>query len=84
MILNTIVPLLPSCWGFSFTVGYRVSFFSGAKHSLVDGYSIASCDFGVLTGENECTSGKELPTYLSHVKDVFYIKYILDMLNIYI
>ena len=31
----------------------RVSFFGGIQHSLVDGYSAASCHFGVLTGEDE-------------------------------
>ena len=29
MILNTISPLLPSCWGFSFDLGHKVSFFGG-------------------------------------------------------
>ena len=26
LILNTILPLLPSCWGFSFALGHEVSF----------------------------------------------------------
>ena len=55
LILNTISPLLPSWWGFSFAHGHRVSFFGGIQHSPVDG-SAASCDFGVLTGEDECMS----------------------------
>ena len=29
MILNTISPLLPSCWGFSFALGHGVSFLGG-------------------------------------------------------
>ena len=56
LILNTISPLLLSCWGFSFALGHGVSFFGGIQHSLVDGCSTASCNFGVLTGEEECTS----------------------------
>ena len=28
----------------------------GIQHSPVDGCSAASCDFGVLAGEDECTS----------------------------
>ena len=56
LILNAISPLLPSCWGFSFALGCGVSFFGGIQHSPVDGCSVASCSFGVLTGEDECTS----------------------------
>ena len=41
-------PLL-SCWGFSFPLGHRVSFFGGIQHSPVDGCSAACCIFGVLT-----------------------------------
>ena len=44
------------CWGFSFALGYGVSFFGGIQHSPVNGCSAASCNFGVLTGENEHTS----------------------------
>ena len=50
-----ILPLLPSCWGFSFALGHGVSFFDGIQHSPVDGCSAASCHFGVLA-ENERTS----------------------------
>ena len=56
LILNMISPLLPSCWGFSFALGHGVSFFGGIKHSPVDGCSAASCNFGVLAGEDERTS----------------------------
>ena len=38
---NAAVPLLPSCWGFSFALGCRVSFFGGIQHSRVDGCSAA-------------------------------------------
>ena len=30
-------------------------FFDGIQHSPVDGCSVASCNFGILTGEDECT-----------------------------
>ena len=30
-----------------------ISFFGGIQHSPVDGYSAASCNFGVLTGEDK-------------------------------
>ena len=33
-----------------------VSFFGRIQHSPVDGCSAASCNFGVLTGEDQCTS----------------------------
>ena len=56
LILNAVSPLLPSCWGLSFALGHGVSFFGGIQHSPVDGCSVVSCNFGVLTGENECTS----------------------------
>ena len=36
--------------------GHRVSFFGGIQHSLVNGCSAVSCNFGVLTGEDEHTS----------------------------
>ena len=49
------LPLLMSCWGFFFALGCKVSFFGGIQHSPVDGYSAASCNFGVLA-EDESTS----------------------------
>ena len=55
-MLNVISPLLPSCWGFSFALGCGVSFFGGLQHSPVNGCSASSCNFGVLAGEDECTS----------------------------
>ena len=48
LILNAILPLLPSCWGFSFALACGVSFFGGIQHSPVDGCSAVSCNFGVL------------------------------------
>ena len=56
LILNTMSPLLPSCWGFSFALGCGVSFFGGLQHSPVNGCSAVSCSFGVLTGEVDCMS----------------------------
>ena len=56
LILNVISPLLPSCWGFSFALGCGVSLFGGIQHPPVNGCSAVSCSFGVLTGEDECTS----------------------------
>ena len=56
LILNMISPLLLSCWGFSFALGHGVCFFGGIQHSAVNGCSAASCNFGVLAGEDECTS----------------------------
>ena len=53
LILNVISPLLPSCWGFSFALARRVSFFGVIQHSAVSGCSAASCNFAVLSGEVE-------------------------------
>ena len=56
LILNVILSLLLSCLGFSFALGWGVSLFSGFQHSPFNGYSYVSCNFGVLAGEDECTS----------------------------
>ena len=56
LILNVISSLLPSCWCFSFALGHGVSFLDGIQHSPFDGCSAVSCNFGVLAGEDECTS----------------------------
>ena len=56
LILNVILPLLPSCWGFSFAFGCGVSYFGGIQHPPVDGCSAVSCNMGVLTGNDEPTS----------------------------
>ena len=50
-MLNAILPLLLSCWGFSFAPGCGVSFFGGIQHSPVDGCSATSCNSGVFAGE---------------------------------
>ena len=55
LILNAILPLLQSCWGF-FALGHGVSFFGEIQHSSLDDHSTASCNFGVLSGEVECMS----------------------------
>ena len=56
LILNVILPLLPSYWGFSFALGCGVSLFGVIQHSRVNGYSATSCNFGVLAGEDGHTS----------------------------
>ena len=56
LILNVISSLLPSCWSFPFALGCGIRFFGGIKHSPVHGCSAASCNVGVLSGEDECTS----------------------------
>ena len=35
LILDTISPLLPSCWGFSFALGHGVSFLGGIQHLML-------------------------------------------------
>ena len=50
---NAIVPLLPSLCGFCFVLGHGFSFFGRSHHLLVDGWSAASWNFGVLTEEDE-------------------------------
>ena len=52
---HDFAPLL-SCLGFSFALEHGVAFFGGIQYSFVDGCSAASCNFGVLTGEDEFTS----------------------------
>ena len=49
---NVISFLLPSCWSFSFALGCGLSFSGGIQHSPIKGCSVASCNFGVLVGEN--------------------------------
>ena len=47
------------CWGLSFVFGcgfVLFIFFGGIQHFPVDGCSVAGCSFGVLSGEDECTS----------------------------
>ena len=53
LIMNAISSLLQFYWGFSFTLGYGISFFGGIQHSPADGCSAASYNFGALTGEYE-------------------------------
>ena len=61
MILNVILPLQLYCWDFSFALEHGASFFfffffGEIQHSPVNDCSAVSCNFGVLTGEDECTS----------------------------
>ena len=55
LILNVISPLLSSFWDFSFALGHAVFFFffGEIQHSPVHGCSAASCNFGVLSREDE-------------------------------
>ena len=43
LILNAILPLLQSCWGFSFAVECGVSFFGGIQRYPANGHSAMSC-----------------------------------------
>ena len=58
---------LTSCWSFSFALACRVSFFGGIQHSPADSCSAASCNFGVLAGEDERTS-----FYFTILEKIFY------------
>ena len=53
LILDAILPLLPSCWGFSFALGRWESFFVGIQNSPVNDCSKLICSFLVLIGEHE-------------------------------
>ena len=65
MIINEILPLLLSCWGFSLALVRGVSFFGGIQHSPVNGCSAASCNLGVLTGEDENIFYSQLLNYFT-------------------
>ena len=56
LILNSVLPLLPSWWGFSFALGSGIYCFGGVTQSPVNVCSAASCNFGILTGEEGCLS----------------------------
>ena len=56
LILNAILPLFLSCWGFSFAPGHGISFFWWDLTFSCLWFSVASCNFGVLSGENEYMS----------------------------
>ena len=58
LILNVILPLLPSYWDFSFALGCGVSFFGGIQHSQSDGCSTVSCNFGTNTRILELTPSR--------------------------
>ena len=53
LILNVILPLLLSFWGFFFALWYGVYFFGGTQHSPVD-CSAEGSKYGVLA-KDECT-----------------------------
>ena len=56
LILNVTLPLLPSYLVLSFALGHEASFVGGIQLSPADGCLAASRNFGVLAGEDECTS----------------------------
>ena len=66
LILNTILPLLPPCSGFSFALGHGVSFLGRTQHSPVNDCSAMSCNFGVLTREDEHTCRIHHAKYWAH------------------
>ena len=53
LFLDAVSPLLPSYWNFSFALGHGVSFFVWIQHPPVDGCSVVSCNFGILTVEDD-------------------------------
>ena len=53
LILNMILPWLPSCWDLAFALGHGASVFVGIQHFPADSCSAVNCNFGVLTGEEE-------------------------------
>ena len=53
LILNAILPLLLSCWGFFFALGHGISFIGVIQHFPVNGCLVVSCNFGVLEREDE-------------------------------
>ena len=55
LIQNSILPLQPTGWGFSFALGPGASFFDVIQHSPVNGCSAATCNFGVLTEEEHAS-----------------------------
>ena len=57
LILNVISPLLQTCWGFSFALGWGVSFFGGVQHSLVDGW-VFECLLQRYVSEVACCRGR--------------------------
>ena len=48
--------LLTIWWDFSFALRHGLSFFGGIQHCPVGGYSAVSCNFGILSREEECIS----------------------------
>ena len=47
----------------AFALGCGVSFLGGIQHSPIDAYSAVSYNFGVLTGEDECSKRKTEKLY---------------------
>ena len=50
LILNVILPLLMSCWGFSFALGHGISFFGGIRGSDGKASACNAGDLGLIPG----------------------------------
>ena len=59
LILIVVLPLLLSCWGFSFALGCGVSFYGGIQHFLADGCSAASCN--LVFSQEKMSTGPSTP-----------------------
>ena len=70
LILNMILLLLLSFWGFSFAFGLGASFFGGIQHSSVNGCSAVSCNFGVLTEKMSTYPSTPLSWFKRRVQNV--------------
>ena len=62
-ILNVILPLQPSCWGFSFSLGCGEYFFGGIHHSPVNGCLVVSCNFLEFSQEKVSACPSTLPSW---------------------
>ena len=57
LILNVILPLQPSCWGFSFALENGLSFFGGIRYDLKQipfGYTVVVTNIFKGLGPTEC------------------------------
>ena len=53
---KTLGAIAPSHYGFPFVLSCEVSYFGGFQCLLVDECLATSCNFDVLSGEDECIS----------------------------
>ena len=71
---NMIASLLPSHCGFFFVFGHGASFFDGLQCPPIHGCSTVGCDFGALTGGDECMSFYAI--ILNQISQLVFILYI--------